>query len=467
MADHNISIKDLKISFDGKVVYDPLPQQIKFHTSLAKYRLIGGSVGGGKTIGIIGESIMRSVKYDFPLTGAIFRKSYPELESTIIRTMLGMLPTWFYKYNQAQHILTLKNGSIIEFCYAENDNDVFRYNSREWDFLAIDELTHFSLFQFTYLMSRVRTTKPIQTKFFGATNPGNIGHVFVKERWITKNCKDEKYNPKEYDFIPAGIRDNPYLMKNNPDYIQNLEMLPELEKRALLEGDWNLFAGMFFTEWDSTRHVVDDFEVPEDWRLIMGWDDGTREPRAVHLYAIDNDQRVWCIWEYFKKEEDLSVAAANIKRELQKKGYWDRIYKLVVDPSMKRTDSQTGISSTSILQGMGFGFKIGEVELGNNHREEGWRVMKSYLSHKPYEEPMLKIFKSCGNMIETIPQLVYYQSKSGNVSKKEDLDTRQNDHCVDNARYVLMSLDRLPSRFESNTLIKIRRRKYIPRSSFN
>jgi len=71
---------------------------------------------------------------------------------------------------------------------------------------------------------------------------------------------------------------------------------------------------------------------------------------------------------------------------------------------------------------MGFGFQIGEIELGNNDRVEGWRIMKSYLSHKPYEDPMMKYFRSCGNIIRTIPQLIYYQSRSGNVSKKEDLD---------------------------------------------
>jgi phage terminase large subunit len=466
MAGHSVSIKDLKIMFDGKVVYDPLPQQRKFHMSPAKYRLLGGSAGGGKSVAIIAEAIMRSLKYDFPLTGAIFRKSFPELESTVIRGMLNMLPNWFYKYNQSQHVLTLKNGSIIEFCYAESDADVIRYQSREWDWLGIDELTHLSEYQFTYLMSRVRTTKPINTKFFAGTNPGGKGHRFCRERWVTKSYQDKNYNPKDYDFIPAGVLDNPYLMKNNPDYIENLKMLPERERKALLEGNWDITGGMFFTEWDPTKHVVSDFDVPEDWQLIMGWDDGTREPRSVNLYAIDSDQKVWCIWEYYKKGEDLTVAAENIRRELQVKGYWGRIYKCVVDPSMRRTDSQTGNSSVDVLESMGFGFQIGNIELGNNKREEGWRIMKSYLSHKPYEEPILKFFRSCGNIIRTIPDLMYYESRTSRESKKEDLDTTQEDHCADNCRYVLMSLDRLPSRFESSSYVGVKRRKYSPKSRY-
>lgn len=466
MSEHKIRIKDLSISFDGKNIYNPLPQQMKFHTSPAKFRLMGGSAGGGKTYSIIGEAIMRSMKYDFPLVGAIFRRSFPELDATIIRNMLEVLPKWFYRYNQSQHVMTLKNGSIIEFCYAETDSDVIRYQSREWDWLGIDELTHFTEYQYTYLLTRLRTSKPINTKFFAATNPGGRGHNFVKERWITKTCKNEGYNPNEYDFIPAGVLENPYIMENNPDYIQNLKGLPEAERKALLEGDWDVFEGMFFNEWSPSKHVVDDFDVPEEWRLVMGWDDGSREPRSVHVYAIDNDQRIWCIWEYYEKEENLNVAAENIRRQLQQNGMWGRIYKCVVDPSMKRVDSQTGISSIEILESMGFGFQIGNVELGNNNRVEGWRVMKSYLAHKPYEEPMLKYFRSCGNIIRTIPELVYYRPKSGVGSKKEDLDTTQEDHAADDNRYMLMSLDRLPSRFESSSAIEVVKREYAPKSSF-
>lgn len=464
--EHSVGVKDLKLVFDGKTIYEPLPQQRKFHMSTAKYRLLGGAVGGGKTIGIIGEALMRSMKYDFPLTGAIFRRSYPELEATIIRTMLNILPQWFYKYNQQQHLMTLKNGSMIEFCYAESDNDVIRYQSREWDWVAIDEITHFSEFQFTYLMSRMRTVKPINTKFFAATNPGGRGHNFVKERWISKTCKNENYRPEEYDFIPAGILDNPYLMKNNPDYIENLKMLPEKERKALLEGNWDIFEGIFFPEWNFGKHVVDEFNVPEDWTLIMGWDDGTREPRAVYIGAIDSDQRVWIIWEYYKAGENLTQAAENIRAQLKENGMWGRISKCVVDPSMKREDSQTGINSVEVLENMGFGFKMGNVELGNNDRVEGWRIMKSYLSHKPYEEPMLKFFRGCFNIIRTLPQLIYYQPRSGASSKKEDLDTTQEDHGPDAVRYLLMSLDRLPSRFESNPFLQIKRRKYSPKSRY-
>lgn len=411
---------------DFSKMYKPLLQQERAHASTKKYLLYGGAAGGGKSHWLIWHSLLKSCQYDFPLTGAIFRRSFPELEATIIRRMMDILPNWAFKYNQTQHLMTLWNGSRIEFCYAESDEDVNRYQSREWDWLAVDELTHFSEYRFVYLLSRLRTTKPIKTKFFAATNPGGIGHQFVKERWVTKTSTAPGYDPEEYDFIPAKVIDNTFLMKANPDYVNSLKMLPEQERKALLDGDWEVFQGQFFEMWSPTRHVVQKFDVPVNWELVLGWDDGSKAPRAVLLFAIDNDKHVWCIWEYYRKGEDLLSAARNIREELQKLNYWDRIAKTVVDPSMKRSTNSDGSSSVEILNNIGFGFRAGEVELANNDRKEGWRIMKMYLSHKPYEEPMLKFFNTCTNAVKTIPEQIYYEK--ANSTKKEDLDTRAEDH---------------------------------------
>lgn len=450
--------------FNIESMYKPLVQQRQFHASKAPFRLYGGAAGGGKTYALIWEAVLRCLKYDFPVVGAIFRKSFPELDATIIRTMREMLPNWFYNYNQSQHIMTFVTGDIIEFCYAETDGDVIRYQSREWDFLGIDELTHFSQYRFTYLMSRVRSVKPLQTKFFAGTNPGGIGHAWVKSRWVSKDSEEPGYNPDDYDFIPSKVQDNIYLMEANPDYVDKLKMLPISEQKALLYGDWDVFEGQFFNEWDQNRHIVKPFEPPASWQYILGWDDGTREPRSVHLYAIDNDRRVWCVWEYYRKGESLTDAARNIRDELKKLNYWDMILKLVVDPSMRRKNDQTGLSSIEVLESMGFGFKLGEIEEGNNDRQEGWRVFKSYLSHKPYEEPMLKFFSNCVNIVKTLPQMVYYQTSKGDA-KKDDLDTQLEDHAVDDCRYVLMSIEGLPGRFSAPSSQKIFRRGYAPHTT--
>lgn len=445
--------------FKVEDIYKPMAQQMRAHESSAKYRLFGGAAGGGKTEWLIWEAILRSLKYDFPLTGALFRRSFPELESTIIRRMLDVLPSWAYSYNKNAHLLTLFNKSRIEFCYAESDDDVIRYQSREYDWIGVDELTHFSEYKFIYLLTRLRTTKPVKVKFFGATNPGGVGHAWVKSRWVTKDCDSPGYRPEEYEFIPAKVTDNLYLMKANPDYINNLKMLPDSERKALLDGDWDVYQGQFFSEWSPSRHIVEPFDVPENWRLILSWDDGVRAPRAVNLYAVDNDRHIWCIWEYYRKDEGLLDAARNIKDELQRAGYWDRIEKLVVDPSMKKTDGTT--SSVEMLESLGFGFKAGEIELGNNDRKEGWRLMKLYLSHKPYEEPLLKFFHNCTNIIRTLPEQIYYER--GGLSKMEDLDSRGEDHAVDNCRYMLMSIAESPVRMGGNSgEIHIAARRYYP-----
>lgn len=451
--------------FDIDAMYHPYPHQKKFHESTKKFRLIGGAAGPGKTEAIIWEGNTRSTLYDFPVSGAIFRSSFPELEATIIRKTLEKLPSWSFKYNQQQHVLKFWNGSTIDYCYAESDEDVLRYKSREWDWIGVDELTLFTKYKFLYLISRLRTTKPLKTKFFAGTNPGGIGHQYCKERWIDKVCDDEGYDPDEYDFIPAKIQDNIALMTADPHYVDNLKMLPEQERKALLYGDWDVYAGQFFSEWSREVHVVKPFEVPENWQLVLGWDEGTKAPRAVYLAAIDNDKHVWIIWEYYRKGENILSAANNIKTELINLGYWSRISRLVIDPSIKKNSEGEGTSSFGILEQLGFGFKNGEIQLANNDRREGWRILRMYLAHKPYEEPLIKVFETCPNLIKTLPELIYYETSSS--GKKDDLDTRGDDHAADSVRYILMSLNDLPARAGGNISgfsgLKIMRREYVPR----
>jgi hypothetical protein len=258
-------------------------------------------------------------------------------------------------------------------------------------------------------------------------------------------------------------------MKADPDYVNRLMQLPETERKALLYGDWDLFQGMFFTEFDPTIHVIKPFSVPETWTYILGWDDGIAVPRSVHLYAIDPERHVWCIYEYYRKGESIPVAGRNIRDELVRLGYWELITKTVVDPSMAAKDTTSGQNSISMLEGLGFGFKMGQIESGNNDRKEGWRLVKTYLSHAPYEQPLLKFFDTCENMVRTVPQMVYRASRqaaSDEGIKREDLDTNLEDHAADELRYVLMSLDDLPMRFQPEG-IRLSRRAYVPHSSLS
>jgi len=404
--------------------YKPFPKQCEFHASDAPYRLFGGSAGPGKSEAILWEGVIKCLVK--PKTnGVLFRRTYPELEMSLIRRFQEKCPQELYSYNIQNHLATFKNASTLQFAYCDSDNDVYRYQSAEFDFIGVDELTHFSEYFFTYIISRLRTVKAdIKPSFFAATNPGNRGHLFVKDRWVEKTCKAEGYDPKDYDFIRATIQDNPILIQNDPGYLMRLENLPEQQKKALLHGSFDVFEGQYFSEWFDDVHVVDPHELPASWKRIRAIDHGRTAPTACMWGAIDHDGRVVWYREYYAAGLDADVNASEIaKLSLGEQYAWT-----VLDSACY---SKTGAGET-----------IAEIYERNGvmaipspkHRIHGWALMHEYLRHSPKEKPRMVFWRNCVNAVRTIPTLVH------DTHHPEDLDSGGDDHIADVCRYALAML---------------------------
>jgi hypothetical protein len=272
--------------------YDPFDRQKIFQNSRAKYRLFGGAAGPGKTKALLWEAIRQALKVDRCDT-LLLRRTYPELESSLLSYFRRDVRRKLYKsYNESKHLVTWHNGSTTRFGYCRNENDVYQYQGAEFLFIGIDELTHFTLKQWQFLTSRNRC--PVPNSFCcmaGATNPGNIGHAWVKALWVDHVPppgfeRPELYDPNEYDFIRARLDDNP-IYAEDAAYRQTLEALPEHLRRAFLEGDWNVFAGQYFDVFDFGRHTA----RPEEIRLEPWWprwisiDWGFQHPSAVYWHC--------------------------------------------------------------------------------------------------------------------------------------------------------------------------------------
>lgn len=254
-----------------KSVYDPFPKQLIFHNSTAQNRLFGGAAGPGKSHAFRMELVRIALSAPNLKIGA-FRRTFPELEASVILPLLEILPTSMYKYNESKHTMTFHaTGSRIKFGHVQYDKDVYKYQGEEFDAIGIDELTLFNEFQFRFLKGRLRTTKPYWTPcFFATTNPGNIGHAFVKRLWIDQDFSDNLADKKEtWEYIPALVYDNPVLMREDPGYIARLEGLDEDARKAFLYGDWDSFAGQYFKEWRKDIHVVAPFRIPKEWRRVI------------------------------------------------------------------------------------------------------------------------------------------------------------------------------------------------------
>ena len=281
-----------RVGSKDRIYYDAFPRQLQFHNSRSKYRLFGGAAGPGKTMALLYEAIdqARTVPGSDSL---LLRRTYPELESSLLAYFRRDVPRSLYRrYNEAKHIVTWDNGSTTRFGYCRNESDVYQYQGAEFLFIGIDELTHFTLKQWQFLTSRNRC--PIKKSFpcmAGATNPGNIGHTWVKALWVDHAPppgydRPELYDPRDYDFIRARLVDNP-IYANDSEYKRTLEALPEHLRRAFLEGDWNVFAGQYFDVFDVGRHTA----RPEEFRLEPWWprwisiDWGFQHPSAVYWHC--------------------------------------------------------------------------------------------------------------------------------------------------------------------------------------
>lgn len=279
-----------------KKYYEAYPRQKEFHHSKKKYRLFGGAAGPGKTKALLWEAIKKAEDHDGCDT-LLLRRTFPELESSLLAQFRRDVPQSAYRsYNEAKHVVTWKNGSTTRFGYCRNENDVYQYQGAEFLFIGIDELTHFTLKQWQFLTSRNRCPIPgTQPSMAGATNPGNIGHAWVKALWVDKVApagfeRPELYDAGDYEFVRARIEDNP-IYANDVNYKKTLAALPDRLRRAFLEGDWSVLEGQYFDLFERGRHTARAEALRlEDWAprwISIDW--GFRHPSAVYWHGASQD----------------------------------------------------------------------------------------------------------------------------------------------------------------------------------
>jgi len=301
-----------------------------FHESEEEEVLYGGAKGGGKSCALVMDALKYAMTYK-KSTIYLFRKTYDDLEANLISEWINKVPTVLYKYNSSKKIATLFNDSKIFFRFVSNYNDAVRYDGRSIDYIGVDELTHFEESWIQILLSCLRSPKGYPTYFRATANPGNIGHAWVKSRYIKSTnygkeiYKDSKSGNK-IRFIPAKVYDNTILTKNDPKYIKRLENLPLAKRKAYLEGDWDIYEGKAFPEFSEDIHVVDDFEIPKHWVKWMALDNGYADPFYFAWFAISEDGIVYLYREYTRKHSDIRIAYSEQGKnamEIMSKPYYD------------------------------------------------------------------------------------------------------------------------------------------------
>lgn len=404
-------------------------RQAAFLKADANEVLFGGAAGGGKSYAQIIDAFLFALKY--PLSKQlILRRTFPELEKSLIRTSLGLYPREVYSYNASKHTGIFKNGSVIDFGYCDAENDVYKYQSAEYDIIRFDELTHFTEDMYIYLLSRVRGVNGYPKQVKATTNPGGIGHSWVKARFIDIGQPNlvHEFPHGSRVFLPARVQDNRFLMEHDPEYLRRLENLSDRDRRALLHGDWDIFDGQYFTEWSRERHVIAPFPIPDGWRKYFTMDYGL-DMLAGYWIALDDAGNAYVYREIYEQGLIISEAAARIC------ALDDRdTFAYIAPPDLWNRRQDTGRSAAQIFSENGV-----PVVRAENNRIQGWLALHEWLTPRENEfgklSPRLRIFSSCVNLIRTLPALAVSQKNPNDAASEPHELT----HAPDALRYFVAS----------------------------
>lgn len=449
-----------------QIVPNPGPQT-EFLAAAEKEVLYGGAAGGGKSFALNIDPL-RTVH--LPAHRAItFRKSNDDL-----RELIGMTKELYpklipgAKFLEQKSTWTFPSGGTHWFRYLDRDDDVLSMQGQSFTWAGFDEVTQWaSPFVYDYIHSRVRTTDPNIRPYLSiraSANPGGPGAWWVKKRFIDPSPPNTSFVATNLDgnelrypeghskagqplyyrrFIPAKLQDNPYLFTDG-SYEAGLLSLPEIQRRQLLEGDWDVCEGAAFTEFNRKVHVCAPFDIPSHWVRFRAADWGYIQPGCVLWFACDPNGNLYVYREFYhsKKLTPKSSQAPDVADKILELESGENIRYGVLDVSTwnQRGSGDTGpsIAETMIKRGCMWrpsdrhknSRKFGKMEI---HRRLQVKMLPDEITGQIVHKPGLTIFNTCINLIRTLP--VIPQDKTN----PEDVDTDSEDHAYDALRYGCMS----------------------------
>jgi hypothetical protein len=408
--------------------------QTDFLAAAEKDVLYGGAAGGGKSFAMLIDPL-RSCHIP-EHRALILRRSMPELRELIDKSR-ELYPKAFKgaKFREVEKLWNFPSGAKIEFGFLEKDADVYRYQGQAYSWIGFDEITHLPTeFGWNYLASRLRTTNPeLQTYLRCTANPGGVGAQWVKKRYVEASEPNTTFKGTDgltRKFIPALLQDNPYLAEDG-EYERMLQSLPAVQRRQLLEGNWDVAEGAAFAEFSPDVHVITPFELPNWWERVKGVDYG---------YAAES----CCLWAAIDPDDKTII----IYRELYKKGLTgEALGDTITQMEENEIRSIPGVLDTAAWSKTGYtGPTIGETLVNRGHklrRADKNRIAGKTQIHEHLRQregsgrPRLQIFSNCVNLIKEL-QGIPLSSKN-----PEDVDTKAADHAYDALRYLIMSRPKL------------------------
>lgn len=448
------------------VMPKPNPKQVKVAQAKNRHIAYGGARGGGKSFIVRWLAIIFALYYG-GIKILIVRRTYPELLNNHVNPMKAILHG-VAKYNKSEKMFTFpkKKGaaepSTIKFGYCACDSDLDQYQGAEYDIIFLDEAGQLLQEWIEKINACVRgTNMEFPKRTYYTLNPGGPSHAYFKRLFVDRKFEADE-DPDDYFFVQALVTDNEALMKAQPEYIKQLQLLPPKLRKAWLEGCWDIFEGQFFEDFrvepdvmaaheagvdeDAEQlrkerrwcHVIDPFDIGSSeyrgWKYYRSYDFGYGKPFSCAWWAMDYDGVIYRIMELYgctdTPNEGIKWTPDQQFREIARierehpflRG---REIRGVADPAI--WDGSRGVSIAETAEKYGIYFEPGE-----NDRIPGWMQVHYRFQFDENGYPRMYIFSNCKDFIRTIPQMMYSERKP------EDMETTLEDHIADETRYFCM-----------------------------
>jgi hypothetical protein len=447
---------------DKEIIFKPNPgPQTTFLAASEQEVLYGGAAGGGKSYALLADPARYFGHKNF--NGLILRRTNDELrelkwKSRELYPRLYPGATW----REKDSMWLFPSGAQLWMTYLERDEDVMRYQGQAFSYIAVDELTQYPTpFAWNYLRSRLRSADNIEfdglpTFMRATTNPGGPGHGWVKRMFIDPAPAGQPFDATDIEtgkvmivpvgdplfdedrwgkplfkrrFIPALLKDNPYLMKGG-NYAANLLSLSENQRRQLLEGDWTVADGAAFPEFRANTHTCPPFEIPKEWRRFRSCDFGYNSFSAVHWYAIDPVYETLVVYRELYVTRHTGKELSEKILELEQ---GERIDYGVLDSSVWHVRGHNGPTIEEEMRMAGTRWR-------QSDRTAGARVAGKNRLHELLKvdettgRPGIVFFNTCRQIITDLPII------PSDPDGTDDIDDRYtSDHAYDSVRYGIMS----------------------------
>lgn len=398
------------------------PKQREFMLAREKYIAFGGARGGGKSW-VLREKLKRmGIRYA-GIKMLLVRKHLEDLRLNHINPLKADIPESVARYKESEKTFYFANGSILKLAYFKHDNDALKFQGQEYDIIAIEEATQMTEQVFIIFKACLRGANSFPKRIYITCNPGGVGFSWVKRLFIERDFLPNEH-PEDYRFIQSLVDDNQVLCKTDPDYVRQLDELPDDLRDMWRWGKWDVLVGQYFNEFKRDSHVIAPIPLDRSWRRYRAIDYGL-DGLACVWAAIDPDDNVY-IYRELQVENAPIYEAAQLIKDHTPEG--ERIYLTLAPPDLWGRSQETGKKKADIFREAGV-----TLVTSSNDREAGWLSIKDLLRLRGTpSRPKLYIFADCPKLIRNLPLLMRDEKKP------DDCMTEPHDitHLPDALRYL-------------------------------